>query len=78
MQLEVAQVDEFATVAPCNIARPFEFIRNRCRFRHQFPAVRPRNHCSLLIRHCHSSLQPLQHLFASRMCPRFAPRFLGR
>ena len=57
VELEVAQVDEFATVAARDIPRAFQFVGSRHRFRHQFPAIPAHQHC-FLIRHAHSSLQP--------------------
>ena len=59
VQLEIAEIDEFATVAPRDIPRVFQFIGNRCRFRHQFPAIPAAYQCCFLIRHAHSSSQPL-------------------
>jgi hypothetical protein len=41
VQLEVAQIDEFATITPRDIPRALEFVGNRRRFRHQFPAIPP-------------------------------------
>ena len=43
VQLEIAQIDKLAAVAPRDIARTFQFVGNRRRFRHQFPAIRRRS-----------------------------------
>ena len=59
VQLEIAQIDEFATVAPRNIPRAFQFVGNCRRFRHQLAAVYAAYQYCLLIRHSHSSLQSL-------------------
>src|ERR1700691_924607 len=56
VQLEIAEVDEFTTIAARDIPRPFDFVRNRRRFWHQLPAV---YQCCFLVCHAHSSLQPL-------------------
>ena len=39
VQLEIAQIDEFATIAPRDIPRAFQFVGNGRRFRRQLPAI---------------------------------------
>src|ERR1700691_4790079 len=67
VQLEIAEVDEFTTIAARDIPRPFDFVGNCRRFWHQLPAV---YQCCFLVCHAHSSLQPLH------FCPLLVSCFL--
>src|SRR5208282_3590199 len=58
VQLEIGQVDEFATVAPRDIPRAFQFVGNRRRFRRQLPAIAAADRYCFLVCHAYSSLQP--------------------
>ncbi len=69
VQLEVAEIDELATIAARNVARALQFVGNRRRrFRHQLAAI---HHRCLFVRHCH-----VQFTFRSRF-QSFKIRFQG-
>ena len=63
VQLEIAQIDEFAAIAPRDVPRACQFVGNRCRFRHQLPAIRTAvYHYCFLVRHAQFQFTALETL----------------